>query len=714
MQFQKPIFDQISTSRNLPTLPHILFKLIEAFNDKNDHENINNITEILNKDPALSTKILKFVNSAFSGLSRRVFDIRQAVILIGVKGVKNIATCACVYEAFQKVNGNRVFNLKRFWFHSLKCAVLARLIAEKENFDHPDEAFISGLLHDIGKLVLWTNFPKAYDELLLSSDSEPHLLLKGEEKLGATHCEIAAWLLSRWNMPPSIIDPILFHHYPKNRIMKAFPLVKFVYAANSLCLETQEKDLITAEEILGIDFKTIDAILTVAQEETAKVAESLDIDIDIFESPAVYITDKDQKKRNDLLKEVKNSSLLLGTVQSFVSARNQNEILEAVFQAAQELFDIRQIIFFILEPDKNILFAKLRDRDGSFTTDHGLTVPANLEDSILNKAIKSRNSLDSFRVASKSELNAFDAKILEAAGADGLLCIPLSAGAETIGLLVFGLSLYEFKHVLKQMRLLSLFADQAALALHSEYLRRTRLQTIQSERFSASSDVVRKIIHEVNNPLGIIKNYLKILDLKFAGQQILHDEIRIINEEIERVADLLQRLSEFSTEKTVKNQPVEINTLIRDILKISRESLVKNFQVDIRLDLEETLPFIMAERDTIKQVFINIIMNSVEAMKKGGALIIKTRFFPFSAKRSSPEFKTDYSGYIEIYFIDEGPGIPENIREKIFDPFITTKGANHSGVGLSVVHNIVKSLNGNIICESEENKGTTFKIEFPV
>lgn len=711
MQNQKPIFDQISTSRNLPTLPHILLKLLAACNEQHNNESINNISRILNNDPSLCAKIMKMVNSAFSGLSRRVDDIRQAVMLIGIKGVKNIATCACVYEVFQNIKGNGIFDLKRFWWHSLKCAVLARIIAEKKDYDHPDEAFLAGLLHDIGKLVLWVNFRKPYEALLANSFYEPQLFLHGETQIGATHCEVAAWLLSRWNMPPSILDPILFHHEPKNRILNAFPLVQLVYVANMLCLESiqsGEEGALLAREILGIEYEEIDSILTMAEKESADIAKSLDIDIDDSKINEGHFSVKDLKKREDLLREVRYSSLILGTIQSFAWAKDQNDILEALFQGIHILFDLTQIIFFVFEHEKEAFFGKVRESDGSFSINYNLTVPTNLKDNILIKAIESGNMLDSFSLSSRSRPNDMDKKIIRSTGKEGILCIPFVAHREPAGILVIGLSRSDFAHISKQLNLMNMLANQASLAMHAEYLSRSRLQTIQAERSGASSAMAQRIIHEVNNPLGIIKNYLKILDLKFAAKQIAHDEIRIINEEIIRISDLLQKIAEFSTEKAGKIQPVDVNAVLKDIIRISKESLVKNLKVDVQVDLENPLPLIMADKNGLKQVFINIIKNATEAMHAGGNLRIQTRYLP------SLNTQAENDGYVRIYFIDDGPGIPEHIKERLFEPFITTKNGNHSGIGLSVVQNIVKSLKGKIICESKENEGTVFKIEFPV
>ena len=156
MQTQESLFRQIETQKHLPTLPHILLKLIDAC--KQDEENLKKVSQIIENDPSLSSKILNLVNSAYYGLPHKIESMHRAVILVGTNAIKNIAICASVYGVFNQTHGNSVFNLKSFWWHSLKCAVMAKLIAEKIHYANSDEAFLSGLLHDIGKLVFWVNF----------------------------------------------------------------------------------------------------------------------------------------------------------------------------------------------------------------------------------------------------------------------------------------------------------------------------------------------------------------------------------------------------------------------------------------------------------------------------------------------------------------------------------------------------------------------------
>jgi signal transduction histidine kinase len=226
--------------------------------------------------------------------------------------------------------------------------------------------------------------------------------------------------------------------------------------------------------------------------------------------------------------------------------------------------------------------------------------------------------------------------------------------------------------------------------------------------------MARRVVHEVNNPLGIIKNYLKILGMKLSEQGVVQDEIRIIDEEIDRVVTILRDLTEFSDNKVKHVEPVDVNGLIEDLLKLIRDAFLRNARVQVHSDLAPALPEVAADRNGLKQVLINLVKNGVEAMTGGGNLYLKTR-------RLSPRFadkQTDgpdsAGGLVEITVADEGPGIPESIKTQIFDPFFTSKGGSHSGIGLSVVHRIVKAMNGSIRCETEQGKGTAFKITLPI
>ncbi len=230
------IQDQIKKSGNLPTLPEILVTLLDACD--NDGSALAEVASIINKDPALSFRVLQLVNSAYYGLRSTFTGVEQAVAYLGVNSIKNIAITASIHQVFdqKRLMAVKQFNIGRFWHHSLMCATLARRIAKKTGFSCPEEAYLSGLLHDIGRLVLISTFPKQYETFLILSDDVESELNAERQFIGMTHSEAGAWLVLNWKLNSLVADAIRYHHQPLNQIQEAFPLVKIVYLA-SLLLE---------------------------------------------------------------------------------------------------------------------------------------------------------------------------------------------------------------------------------------------------------------------------------------------------------------------------------------------------------------------------------------------------------------------------------------------------------------------------------------------
>jgi signal transduction histidine kinase len=225
--------------------------------------------------------------------------------------------------------------------------------------------------------------------------------------------------------------------------------------------------------------------------------------------------------------------------------------------------------------------------------------------------------------------------------------------------------------------------------------------------------MARRVIHEVNNPLGIIKNYLRILGIKLAKTDTAQDEIKILNEEIDRIANILRNLNGSCEDWALKIEAIDVNAVLSDILKITRESLLDHFNIHLHFDSDPGLPPILADKNSLKQVFINLIKNALEAMPNGGNLHIRTRHVSSRLGGAFPDSDFKYPGYVEATVSDDGPGISAEIKTRLFEPYAGTKKGNHSGLGLSIVHNIVQTLKGTINCESEPGAGTTFRIGIP-
>ena len=715
MDVQKPLLDRISALKDLPTLPHILLRLLEACNRSS--VDLDEISSLVSKDPSLSAKILKLVNSAYYGRPQKIQEIGQAVIFLGTSGIRNMAFCACVHEVFANPKKQGRFNLKAFWWHSLCCAFICKRIAARINFSQPDEAFVSGLLHDIGKIVLWTNFHRAYEDLLKDCPAHGRCLRDGEDGLGATHDEVGAWLLDRWHFQSAVCDSVRYHHETPSRLAQAFPLTQIVSVANLLSRDMTagtDEGARLAQQILGINAPQCRALIEQSDQAARQVADALGIDVEAAEPASISAGDTEKQITNALAREVRDVSLLVGTLEGLLAARDQEEILARIAEGLDILMGFNRLLFFLADAEKDLLGGYTQDKDGRFARKPHLAVSMRLERCLLVRTIGGQMPLDSFNAGADQPLTILDEQITRVLGSRGIYCLPLIAHQDPVGVLVVGIEPSDLPHIAQNRKLLNVFSNKGALALRLEQLKQRRLQDIHAKRADASSDLARRVVHEVNNPLSIIKNYLKILELKLSGKHIAGDEIRIINEEISRVGRLLTKLTEFSTEKAPPDEQTDINALIRDIAKLTKDSLLNHSGVELQLDLAEDLPPATAEKAELKQVFINLIKNATEAMESGGNLWITTRFLPppIGAKRDNQQMKN--KGYVEIRFRDDGPGIPEAIQEKLFDPYVSSKQGGHSGLGLSIAYNIIKSFEGNIACERISDGGAEFKIELPV
>lgn len=707
MNKEKNIFEKLKRSRNLPSLPQILVKLIEACNS--DETTLKELTQITANDPSLVSKVLRLVNSPYMGLREPVTSLEKAVLFLGADTIKNLAISASVLQVFSQTKGNEHFNLRRFWWHSLMSALLSRRIAQNADYKHPEEAFLSGLLHDIAKLILWIHFPKEYGQLLSESGMNSDRLIAGEVRLGASHAEIGAWLIRKWNLDPLMVDAVHYHHEPVEDIVHAFPLVKIVYVANGLSQENPDplaNGIGTAETVFGFTPPFVEEIISETKNEILDVAARMDIPIEPPPDPSIEIQ---QASNEELLSRVKNISLLYGTLDNLLKADGQEAILTILERGLKILFDVRSPLFFLYDPQKEILLGRSSAGRYLETRINELIIPFRSGSSLLVQSLKQNQILNTWE---RSKLSIADKQIMQLLSAEDMICIPLSVSHQLIGVIVLGFQDNPSPGFSGQQKLMEMFAYHAAVALYVDELKYRETQRIQAERMEAVSTMARNVVHEVNNPLGIIKNYLKILGLKLPERHPSQEDITIIREEIDRVYQIVRQLTTFSKPDFSDSTEVDVNSVIVDQMKLLRQSILQPGGISDHLFLSEGLPRVLCDPGRLKQVLSNLVKNAAEAMKQDGNIYIETRN-PIKSQKKEANRPLDVLDGIEIIVRDDGPGIPEEIKLRLFEPFISSKGSDHRGLGLSIVHNIVKELNGSITCESDGDAGTTFRITLP-
>jgi len=425
------------------------------------------------------------------------------------------------------------------------------------------------------------------------------------------------------------------------------------------------------------------------------------------------ISEKDDEKQRDLVREIKNISLLQGTLQNLLEADSEDSILRVIQEGLNILFDVKRILFFLYDPERDILVGKSTTPDKQNGVLSEVAIPFQKGKSLLINSLIQGSPLDSFDVSLSASLTIIDEQIIRLIGKDGILCLPLIAHKNRVGVIALGLDKPQISHLSHQLKLLTLFAKQAALSVYANSLKKSQRKLVQYERLTSSSTIARKVVHEVNTPLSIIKNYLSVLKQKLAEGEPVQEEIMIVNEETDRVAHIVSELSSFSEPDIQKKDSFDLNALLSKLISVLQESQIMGPDINVHFTLDPFLPFVHTDKNSLKQVFTNLVKNAVEAMPGGGNLHISTRYAPNDLEiKMAPDSRID-PGYVDITLRDDGPGIPDTLKPRIFEPYVTSKGTGHTGLGLSIVYNTIKDLKGTITCKSNNTEGTSFKIVLP-
>ena len=196
----------------LPSLPALYYELIRIIEDRDS--SVEDICKVLRMDQGLVTRLLKLANSAFYGFSSKVATINQAVQFIGSREIHHLVLATSMIKAFSKIP-SRLVDVTAFWEHSIACGIVTALLAERCHKPVPEQFFVAGLLHDVGRLILFLYAPGDSVEILKTCEAEEELMFRVEPKvLGFNHAALGAELISLWRLPSAVREMVGGHHNP--------------------------------------------------------------------------------------------------------------------------------------------------------------------------------------------------------------------------------------------------------------------------------------------------------------------------------------------------------------------------------------------------------------------------------------------------------------------------------------------------------------------
>jgi two-component system NtrC family sensor kinase len=302
----------------------------------------------------------------------------------------------------------------------------------------------------------------------------------------------------------------------------------------------------------------------------------------------------------------------------------------------------------------------------------------------------------------------------------GLMAVPLLTREREIGVVEVSSS-EPGAYTNSELQTLQAVASALSMALENASLydelktllrerEQAQAQLIHAEKMAALGRLSASIAHEINNPLQAMQTYLTLAQEELGSDQRPEEMNRYlgtVGNEIERIAAIVRRMRDFYRPAREELQPTYLHAVLESVLELTSKQL-QHSNVTVQRTWTDYLPEIQANPDHLKQVFLNLVLNSIDAMRAGGVLRISTAMDRMLVSNNQQPLPA-----VRIEFSDTGEGIPPEVLPRLFEPFFTTKERG-SGLGLSVSYGIIQAHNGQIKVESHTGLGTTFTILLPV
>ncbi len=677
-------------------MPQILIKLIEHL--QADDAGMPELAALIAKDAAMTSKILTVANSSAYHRNQRTVGLEQSLVSLGTDMIKTLVISESVFQTFNSFPHSASTDLRGFWKGSLTTAVIARDVAKQMEYPHVEEAYLAGLLHNVGRLALLATAPKEYAFNFTARDDED-LCAVEQRTLQITHSEAGAWLIERWNLDSFLADSVLYHHEPITRLEAAHPLIRIVRLAHLLCChEDEEQAIEDAARLCNLDGEQLEQIVSNAARQVEKSANYLGIDLagaDDIVAPAAYAPPVVDPVQQRLSEEVRNIMLVSEMGQTFARQHGEASLLEAITRSARILFDLENAVLLLENPTGHALHGVATGEGQQRLAE--FVIPLNKGGAVAQAALERKIAYVSREAQAH---NVTEEQLFRILGSDSMVCLPLVANQRCLGVLIGGAPAWQLQGLQKRERFLQSFGTQAATSLETALSERGHARRQIAHVAEEYREASRRVVHEVNNPLSIIKNYLSVLDSKLARREPVVGEMSILNEEIDRVGQLINGLADLQPTET--SRVTDVAKVVDDVLRLFRATDFVPASVQIVVRMQEEPAEIDGDADMLKQILVNLIKNAIEALADGGKIEISNR----------GHVNRERKLYLELVVSDTGPGLSADVLANLFSPVRSNKEGAHHGLGLSIVHSLVKKMQGLITCRSGKT-GTTFEILLP-
>ncbi len=661
--------------------PLVLADLIEACLN---HQNPQALAEIVLQDAPLSARVLLAARK-----SGTAFDpaepVSSAVQSLGIPALTCLSLQASQQLLSLTLSDEELVFQYRLWSASQVGATVARCLAPSVNFPRIEEAQLCGLLLNLGIHLLFGRFGRDYLVLNVGAHSRTSQALLEKGRFGIDHLQLADQLISQWHLGSFLADAIRFLHADIRQVEQSGPLLKIARLAQQFCqspkeLSTECQQL--AERLFGLRESEISYLF---QWANGLYAATLDD------------SDDPQMVRNDFrdaLVRLTDLSYLLANQEAvrarLAEAPGQSRLLALIRQLYLEQSPAREVFVFLLDSKRNLLTGMPIEGQDPLVAD--LEVPLLQGCSVLSRAVAEHSLTSTY--SAEETLTVTDHLLLRLCRGTGFACLPLYSAEQPLGALVLEIDNAESLPLCESLKV--------AMLGHSVSAALVREPEMSLETGSEGSGLLRRVSHEVKNPLTVINNYIEVLSR--SDQNAEHVSITgAIKNEVKRIDTILNYYLNQQDEAEFFDPAIDLNQLVRETVRSLQDSDLDLGNISLNLNLQDGLGRVQGSGMLMKQILINLIKNAVESFADKGTVDIATRLV----------FVGSRGWQVEILVRDDGPGLPDQVLKHLFKPVASTKGAGYAGVGLSIVKSMVEDLNGQISCYTSADKGTSFCIQIP-
>jgi HD-like signal output (HDOD) protein/signal transduction histidine kinase len=730
----------------LPTLPAVAVRVLEVTGSESS--DAKEVVRLIESDPALTARILQLVHRADVGVHGEVTTVERAVMLLGFEAVRSAVLAISVFETFRESNKPLASQFRRdeFWKHCVAVACAAELIAAtvKDPSIQPSEAFVCGLLHDLGKVALDAALPKSYSRAVEAAD-----LLRGNiadverTVIGLDHMVVGKRLAEGWKLPTNMRDCIWLHGQTPGALPPSVANPKLV---NLVTLA----DMVAREMHLGysgnFSFPVSKQILCdsigLSREQLEATLLKL---IDQIEPRAIALG-LNQANAGELYRAaLSQANKELGRVSGQLASKNRRlairakffdalsqfqgelrpdappqEVLRAIGQTAVDVLDVNEVAIFSLPPGRDYADTVLIDRTGevfetSMIDTHDKSNPAQTSPSAACAIAKDPS--DGPVLSAGPEIEWFLSAISPRLSGENRFWICMETDGRCIGGVVWGAAAGESQRLSPQTQELLALAGGWSLALRTTQIRdeaktlaeqlaetNRQLQTAQNEILRSRTivtvgEMAAGAAHEMNNPLAVISGRSQLLATQLTDVK-QKTAAKVIHEQSQRLSDIITELMKFAKPTPPKLSIIDASELVNKAL---HEAKAANDPADRSIEVTfGDVPLVNVDYVQVTAAMAEVIGNAIQATDvKDGQIDIHAGFDP-------------YSNRVAIVVQDNGSGMDEPTLKRAFDPFFSAKPAGRRrGMGLAKALRWVESSGGSIRLESHLGQGTRTLILLP-